>query len=56
MYSIIKLSSIIIFTFETIPKKEDTVFLTLISVLLFYVSIVVILTGHDNNILYKIPY
>lgn len=54
--SILLLSSSIILTFEIIPEKEDKFFLALIASLLFGVSIIVILSGHDNNTLYKIPY
>ena len=54
--SILLLSSSIILTFEIIPEKEDKIFLSLIASLLFGVSIIIILAGYDNNVLYKIPY
>jgi hypothetical protein len=53
--SILLLSSSIILTFEIIPEKEDRFFLALTASLLFGVSIIIILAGYDNNILYKIP-
>ena len=54
--SILLLSSSIILTFEIITEKEDKIFLSLIASLLFGVSIIIILAGYDNNVLYKIPY
>lgn len=54
--SILLLSSSIILTFEFIPEKEDKLFMALISILLFAVSILIILVGYDTNVLYKIPH
>ncbi|MEB3310611.1 MAG: EpsG family protein [Snowella sp.] len=53
--SIFVLSSNILLTFEIIPEKEDQFFLALISILLFGVSVIIILSGFDRNMLFRIP-
>lgn len=54
--SIFVLSSNILLTFEIIPEKEDQVFLTVVSMLLFWVSTIIIFAGFDRNTLFRIPY
>lgn len=50
------LSSCLLITIEIIPERDHKLFITLVSLLLFSVSVLIILVGYDSNVLFKVPF